>query len=152
MSVCTFLAADTPLPAVQPKQDYPIVINIDDGIIFDGGADDNFFLHPFPDVQTYTDRSYGVWLDWQYTPGRARQIIEYIRHALQYSASIDFWHIWLLGYWEYEERPVIHRRRIALADLTVDDIHTLDTSPIWNAPDKHYPDRPSFYCITVTRS
>ncbi len=152
MSVCTFLAADHTLPAVSPKQDYPIVINIDDGTVSDGDADNNFSLYPFPDVSVYTDKSYGVRLEWNYTEGRAQRIIDYLRSALQHAEEIELWHIWLLGYWEYEERPVIHRRKVALADLKVDDLRELDASPIWNTPDKRYPDRPSFYCITITKS
>ena len=44
MSVCTFIAADTPLQEVAPSKDYPVHIDIDSGIIDDGGTDDNFFL------------------------------------------------------------------------------------------------------------
>ncbi|MCD8342160.1 MAG: GNAT family N-acetyltransferase [Clostridiales bacterium] len=47
MSVCTFLAADCPLAAWEPSQDYPLEINLDDGTIEDGGAEDNYSLQPF---------------------------------------------------------------------------------------------------------
>ena len=46
MSVCTFLASDYPLPEVAPAQEYPLEINIDSATIYDGGADDNYFLLP----------------------------------------------------------------------------------------------------------
>lgn len=46
MSQCIFIAADTPLPEVTPPQDYPLHIDLDAGTIFDGGADDNYFLLP----------------------------------------------------------------------------------------------------------
>ena len=39
MSVCTFIASDYPLPEVAPAQKYPMEINIDTGMIYDGGMD-----------------------------------------------------------------------------------------------------------------
>ena len=48
MSVCTFLASDSPLSEVASTQEYPLEINIDTGTIYDGGADDNYFLLPVP--------------------------------------------------------------------------------------------------------
>ena len=55
MSVCTFIAADIPLQEMASSKKYSIHIDIDNGIIDDGGADDNFFLLSFSDVQDYTD-------------------------------------------------------------------------------------------------
>jgi len=81
MSVCTFIASDFPLPQVAPSQEYPLEINIDEGTIYDGGADDNFFLHTFEDVQSYTDKKYGVWLEWHYTDGRAEKILKYMNRS-----------------------------------------------------------------------
>ena len=84
MSVCTFIASDFPLKEVSPVQDYPFEINLDKGTMYDGGTDDNYFLHFFQDVQSYTDKKNGVCLEWNYfTEGRAKQIIEYMKNALQ---------------------------------------------------------------------
>ena len=69
MSVCRLIAADIPLPEWRPSQEYPLEINIDEGTIYDGGADDNFFLHHFPYAEDYTGRAYGVSLEWNYTEG-----------------------------------------------------------------------------------
>ena len=82
MSVCRFIASDIPLTIYEPPQEYPFHVNIDEGIIDDGGADDNYFLLDFPDVDLYTNKEYGVSLEWEYTDGRAKQIIEYIKNAL----------------------------------------------------------------------
>ena len=82
MSACRFIASDIALPEFAPSQDYPIHINLDEGTIYDGGADDNYFLNTFADVKDYTDKNYGVYLEWDYTEGRAKQIIEYIKAAL----------------------------------------------------------------------
>ena len=73
MSICTFLAANYPMPEAAPKKECHCYINVDEGTIFDGDADDNFFLHNFEDVKDYTDKEYGVYLEWAYyTEGRAR--------------------------------------------------------------------------------
>ncbi len=149
MSVCTFIASDFPLTKVAPVQDYPIEINIDDGTIYDGGADDNYFLHSFEDVQNYTDKKNGVYLEWRYTEGRAKQIIEYMKNALQYTTSIELWHVWLMDYYEFEDRPVIHRQTIFIDELTAKHIKELDSAEIWNTSDKIYPNRPSFYCLEI---
>ena len=151
MSVCTFIASDYPLPRVAPSQEYPLVINIDEGTIYDGGADDNFFLHTFEEVQSYTDKKYGVWLEWHYTDGRAEQIVKYMKEILQYTDSIELWHVWLMDYFEYDERPVIHKRAVTIAEITVDDIKETDDAEIWNNPDKRNPNRPSFYCLKISR-
>ena len=151
MSVCKFIAADIPLQEVRPSKDYPIHIDLDKGIIDDGGADDNFFLLPFPDVQDYTDKKYGVCLEWRYTDGRVEQILKYIRAALEKTELVELWHVWLMDYYEYEESPVIHKRKISITDMTIKDIYELDNADIWNCPDKHIPSRPSFYCLKITR-
>lgn len=151
MSVCRFIASDTYLPEFAPSQNYPFEINIDNGIIFDGGADDNYFLISFENIGDYTDKKYGVYLEWNYTDGRAKQIIAYIKTALQKSDIIEFWHVWLMDYYEFEDRHFIHRKTISISDLTTEQIKEIDNAVIWNTPDKMYPGRPSFYCLTIKR-
>jgi len=151
MSVCTFIASDRPLAEVKPSRDYPLEINIDDGTIYDGGADDNYFLYSFRDVEDYTDKKYGVCLEWNYTEGRAARIVEYIKMALQDTEVIELWHVWLTDYYEHEDSPVIHRKSIGMDELTAKDIKEIDEAEIWNTPGKMYPNRPSFYCLTIKR-
>ena len=95
MSACRFIASDYPLPEVAPEKEYPLEINIDTGTIYDGGADDNFFLYSFLDVSDYTNKKYGVSLEWDYTDGRAEQILKYMRDALEKTEEIELWHVWL---------------------------------------------------------
>ena len=151
MSICRFIASDIPLTEFAPSQDYPVKIDIDKGIVDDGSADDNYFLIPFDSVKNYTDKDYGVYLEWDYTDGRAKQIVEYIRTALQKTANIEFWNVWLMDYYEYEDRPYIHRKTISIGELTTEHIKEINNAVIWNTPDKLYPERPSFYCLTITR-
>ena len=149
MSVCTFLASDDPLPTMKPAQDYPLVINMDAGTIYDGGADDNYYLLPFSDVDRYTEKNYGVQFQWHPSEGRAKQIVSYIRTALMDADCIELWHGWLTDYYEFDERPVVHWRNISIQELSCQDILDLDAAEIWNTPDRQYPQRPSFYCWTI---
>ena len=151
MSVCTFIASDFSLTEFAPSKNYPLDVNIDNGTIYDGGADDNYFLTKFLSVGDYTDKKYGVYLEWFYTDGRAKQIIEYIRNALQESDIIEFWRVWLMDYYEFEDRPFVHKKTISVSELTAEHIKEIDSAEIWNTPDKRYPERPSFYCLTITR-
>lgn len=151
MSACRFIASDFPLIEFAPSQEYPLHINIDDGTIYDGGADDNYFLHIFTDVEDYTNKKYGVYIEWDYTDGRAKEIIKYIKTALQKSGVVEFWHVWLMDYYEFDNRPFIHRRTISISELTTEHIKEINEAKIWNTPDKIYPERPSFYCLTITQ-
>ncbi len=151
MSVCTFLASDFPLSSAEPSQEYPLQINIDDGTIYDGSADDNYYLIHFDEVDTYTNKEYGVRLEWNYTDGRAEQIIQYIKNALNNTDSIELWHVWLSDYYDYEDSPVIHKRNVLVKNLTIEDIRKIDSAEIWNSPDEMYPNRPSFYRMIIRR-
>lgn len=151
MSVCTFIAADIPLQEVAPSKEYPIHIDIDKGTIDDGGADDNYYLFSFRDVQDYTDKKYGVYLECNYTDGRAEQILDYMRTVLKEVEQIEFWKIWLMDYYEYEDSPVIHKRMISIEEMTIQDMKEIDHADIWNKPDKYLPSRPSFYRLIITR-
>ena len=148
MSVCTFIASNSPLPSVSPSKEYPVYINIDTGVIDDGGADDNFFLLPFNDIDLYTNKEYGVYLEWNYTDARAENIINYLKEALKNDDAVELWHVWLMDYYEYEDRPIIYHSSISIDDLTTQDIKEFDNEKIWN--NKDYPNRPSFYCLTIT--
>ena len=139
MSVCRFIASDSPLVEFSPSQDYPLFIDVDNGIIDDGGADDNYFLMQFDSVGNYTEKKHGVYLEWNYTDGRAKQIIEYIRTALRDSDSVEFWNVWLMDYYEYEDRPYVHRTTISINELTVEHIKEIDHAVIWNTPDRMLP-------------
>lgn len=152
MSVCTFIASDSPLSEAAPQKGYTWVFHADEGTACDGGADDNFFLCAFKDVQKYTDKKFGVCLEWQYSNGRAKKILEYIRNALTHDTAIELWHVWLSDdYCDYEESPVIQKCTVPFSDLSVDDIKEIDDAVIWNQPDKKYPLRPSFYCLTIVK-
>ncbi len=108
MSVCTFIASDFPLTEVAPVQDYPLEINIDEGAIYDGDADDNFFLHFFGEIQNYTDKKNGVYLEWRYTEGRPvihRQTNSIDELTAKHIKEIDDAEIWNTPDKMYPNRP-----------------------------------------------
>ncbi|MBR3805597.1 MAG: hypothetical protein IKJ13_02015 [Clostridia bacterium] len=151
MSVCRIIASDMPLPEFAPPQDYPTEINLDKGVIYDDGADDNYFLNIFEDAKDYTNKKHAVSLEWQYTDGRAKKIIEYIKSALLKSDSIEFWLVWLTDYYEFEDRPFVHKKTVSIDKLSIEHIKEINSAEIWNKPDKMYPNRPSFYCLRIIR-
>lgn len=145
MSIATLLAANCPLPAVKPQEDYPLHIDLDRGIIEDGGADDNFYLIPFEEAMLYIDKAYGVLLEWpQYTPGRAQRIIEYIKQALEQTDCVELWQVWL----SEDEKPEIYRATCSVEDCKPEDIRDLEQRQVW---DTKNPERPIHYCLSITR-
>ena len=138
MSACIFIASDMPLVEYKPSQNYPIHINLDNGTIEDGGADDNYFLTFFESVEDYTD-------------GRAKQLIKYIKDGLNETSKIEIWHVWLMDYYELEDRPFVHKKTVHISELTTEHIKEIHNATIWNTPDKMFPKRPSFYCLTIIR-
>ncbi len=151
MSVCTFIASNCPLKEVVPEKEYSIAINLDNGMIDDGGADDNYFLLPFRDVSDYTDMKYGVYIEWNYTDGRAKQVLKYMKAALEETEQLELWHVWLRDYYEYEDSPVIHKQTISVKELTIKDVKEINHADIWNNSDRQLPSRPSFYRLIITR-
>ena len=127
MSVCTFLASNYMLPKV------------------------DYFLYPFTDVQDYTDKTYGVYLEWDCTDEEANELLKYIKEGLKKDKSIELWLVWLGDYYEYEDSPVIHKKVCSIKELTVQDIKELANAEIFNHPDKYIPSRPSFYCLRISR-
>ncbi len=148
MSVCTFLAADCPLPEYHPARDYPLHIDLDRGVIDDGGAEDNFHLYPFRDVSAYTDKACGMKLEWRYTEGRALQLIAYIRRVLEQADCVQLWRVWLQDRYDFEERPKIFRASVPAAELTAADLQELEDAVIWEGADP----RPRFYCLEIHKS
>ena len=50
MSNCVFIVADNPMSEVTSSQDYPLYIDLESGTISDGGADDNYSILSFDEV------------------------------------------------------------------------------------------------------
>ena len=116
------------------------------GTIYDSGADDDFYLLPFDDVDIYCKRKYGVYLELDgYTEGRAKRIISYIKSALRQTDSVEIWNVWLMGYWEFDDRPYIRKKMVYIDELTPNELKEAEN---WDNKDKN---RPSFYCLELVR-
>jgi hypothetical protein len=150
MSVCTFIAANCIMNEVRPSKKYPLKINIDEGTIDDGDADDNFYLCKFREVYDYTDKKYGVCLEWAYyTEGRAKLILKYISDVLSRTDTVEVWHVWLdYGYDEYDERPIIKKKTLHIDEISPEDIREFDNAVIW---ENSYSIRPIFYCWEIIK-
>lgn len=132
MSSCVFLAADQPLT--------PLGLPC--------GTND-IYLHSFSDVGFYTDKKYAVSIEWEYSDEGACIITDYITAVLQYAPCVELWRVWLTDYYEFDDRPFVHKQSVLLNELTNEHIKAIDCADIWNTPDKRYPDRPSFYCLKI---
>ncbi len=149
MSVCIFIAADCPLKPHLPAKEYPLEINVDQGTVFDGDADDNFSLLPFHDYPDCTNLRNAVALEWAYcTEGRAQKIVEYVKEALARTDVVELWRVWRGALDEVEERPMIKTQTVAIADLSTAKIKEIDSAEIWV---KAREPRPTFRCIRVRR-
>ena len=131
MSICRLIASDTPLPEFVPDA---------------GGVE----LIPFDSVKAHTNRAYGVCLEGD-AAGWESRIAEYIRTALMQADAVEFWNVWFMDYYEFEDRPYVHRRTVTVAELTPVQIRETADAVIWNTPDKRYPERPSFYCLKIIK-
>ncbi len=150
MSNCIFIASDKPLPEVKPSQRLSFCTSIwtpAPSPMAERMTITAFYL--FDEVDLYCKKKYGVYLELpQYTDGRARQIMDYIRAALLQTDCVEIWNVWLLGYWEYDDRPYIRKRTIRMEELTVDDMKEIINAENWDNKDKY---RPSFYCLALVR-
>lgn len=177
MSVCVFIAADTPLEEVKNPHYKTLSINeaeqigmdipesllesgvnpdkpnvilwsdtkliIENGKAFDGDLDDDFALLHMDNVGHYSDKKYGVYIEWNYpTDGRAKKILKYIQKVLKKTDNIEMWCVWLSDY----EPPIIKTTIINAQALEPKHIIELDTSELWNNPDK---DVPTYYCLRI---
>ena len=47
---------------------------------------------------------------------------------MQKSDNIEFWNVWLMDYYEFEDRPFIHRKIIPIDELTTEHIKEIDNA------------------------
>ena len=83
-----------------------------------------------------------------YTEGRAKRIISYIKSALRQTDSVEIWNVWLMGYWEFDDRPYIRKKMVYIDELTANELKELIEAENWDNKDKN---RPSFYCLELVR-
>lgn len=149
MSVCTFIAAGCELTKKEhPEYETFLEIDTKKGTIYDGDRDDDFALLNFKDVGEYTNLQYGVAIEWNYcTAGRAQQIIEYIKAVLTKCDQVQIWTVWLMEYYEHDERPRYKTREVSAEELQIEDIKEISEVDVWS----DCKDRPTYYCLTVRK-
>ena len=134
MSVCTFFASDLLLSRVDRSE---------------GGA---FGIFPLNLVPAPCERLFAAELEApELNLEDAERILIYIKNLLNHAESVELWRVWLMDYWEFEERPYLHTSVRSFCDLTPEELIALNEAEVWNKPDKAYPQRPSFYRLIVTR-
>ncbi len=147
MGVCTFIAADWPLPTLGPSTKYFMDFSGTQTPALDDDTDDTYRLYPFQGPRPYTDMEYAVVLDWpRYTKGRALQIIEHIKYVLQYTDCVELWHVFLGS----EQPPIVQKAEVPIDELLPQDLQELDSKEFWTAP-VHFTDAPTFSCLKVIR-
>jgi len=133
MSVCTFLASDHPLPRIERREQ------------------EDVGLFPIAPVPLPCEMRYAAAVEGEETEQAAAQLLERIRAALRQAEAVELWRVWLMDYWEFEDRPYLHTSVCRFSDLTLGDILGVAAAEVWNKPDKANPERPSFYRLIVTR-
>lgn len=133
MSVCTFLASNLPLPRIERHE-----------------AED-IGLFPLRLVPRPCEKPYAAEVEADMTEAAAEQLLEQLRAALLRSETVELWRVWLMDYWEFEERPYLHTSIRRFHDLTPEEVIAVADAEVWNKPDKDYPERPSFYRLIITR-
>ena len=115
--------------------DVTIVIDLENRTSYDGKADDNYAIWPLEKTaDILTEKRFCVYLEWQYTQGRANQVIKYIKENLEHTDEVEIWRIWMGG--GFPQRII--KAEIPVDKLTVDDVRKIDTIDPWlekrNAP------------------
>lgn len=87
----------------------------------------------------YTEKPYRVYLEWDYTKGRAEKVIQYIREHLEHTSEVEIWHVWL-GNGVY---PKIRKCTIPIGEFTADDLKELSDLEVCREPITHY-------CFVIT--
>ena len=109
----------------------------------DPGPDDDFAVWPMEEklLDMQTEKPYCACVEWgQYSPGRGRLLLEYLREQMQHTKELEFWHIWMDGALGHPFRQAV----IPLTELTVEDISELAQADFSHEP-------PTDYCFRIIR-
>ena len=84
-------------PGVLLWSDTEITIDTERNTIDDGGLDDDFSILESDDAaeDIFTQKQYRVYIEWNYSRGRAERIIAYIRNHLEQAGDLELWQAWL---------------------------------------------------------
>ena len=74
-------------------------------------------------------------------------VCTFIEAALKKSERVELWTVWLMDYYEYEDRPVIKKQELSFADLTPEAILEFSEKGVW----VNSKSRPTYYCLSVRK-
>lgn len=142
MSACTFLASDIPLNNYTYLYNKEIFIGKNNNIEFYT----NRYLSLFEkdNVIDYTNKKYGVEIQWDYDEELGEKIIDYISDVLKETECIELWSIW-----NSDENPNdIKKFNFSIKNITPDLLKMFELLEFWINPRTN---KPTFYCINITR-
>mgnify|MGYP003538158381 FL=1 len=126
-------------PGVLLWSDTEITINKERNTVDDGGLDDDFSILKFYDAteDIFTQKQYRVYIEWNYSRGRAERIIAYIRNQAR---DLELWQAWLGD--GANTRIVKHSMKID--ELTPEVLKEIDSLKVCD-------DTPTQYCFVITK-
>jgi len=121
--------------------DRNIIIDTENGTFDDGNLDDDFRIYDMDthDGPSDTQKAFRVVVECDLTPGRAKNILAYIRQQLAYTDEIEIWSIWLDDY----------DQKIVYYDAQIDEFTPEDLMEIAHLPIKQNPMRQ--HCVRIRR-
>ncbi len=142
MSSVMLMVSDCPLQDVPYPPDFTITFDADNGTVDDGGMDDGFAIYRTERVlELPSQKRYFAILEWRYTPGRAKRIIEYLKGRMEISDEIELWHVWQDMDFDHKVRKV----NIPINELSTEDLLELYQLAVWKEP-------VTDYCYVLTRA
>lgn len=129
-------------PGVLLWSDTETAIDTETNTIDDGGLDDDFAILELDDIaeDIYTHKQYRVYIEWNYSRGRAEKVISYIRSHLEQTDEIELWHAWLGN----GANTQIVKYTIQIEDLTPEGLERIDFLTDSNEASAQY-------CFTITK-
>lgn len=132
------MGMDVPGFLLEPgfDRDKPDVLLWSDDLDTQGKLDDDFAIYALdPSMDDiYTEKKYRAALQWDYTEGRAKKVIQYIREHLEHTDELELWHVWV----GLDAFPKIRKCPISLDELISDDLKELSELEVWKEPVTHY--------------
>lgn len=128
-------------PDVILWSDQNIIIDTENGIIDDGGFDDAYEIYDMDEQygSSETEKQYRVVIECNLTPGRAQNILNYIRKHLAQTDEIELWSVWL---GDYDQKVIYYEANID--SFTPEDLMEVAELPIKQKPLKHH-------CVRIRR-
>ena len=130
-------------PGVLLWSDTETAIDTETNTIDDGGLDDDFAILELDDTteDIYTHKQHRVYIEWNYSRGRAEKVISYIRSHLEQTDEIELWQAWLGN----GANTKIVKYAIQIEDLTSEVLERIDAAMVCE-------EAPTQYCVVISEN